>query len=122
MRSTRDWRYVEVRPKLLSILFSVLGLSVHLSAATPTLVLKNVAVIDIKSGNVRPGMTVVISGTHIIAVGKKVGIPKGAVTVDGSRKFLIPGLWDMHVHVLRPDRFSSHFQLLIANGVTGIRD
>jgi hypothetical protein len=42
--------------------------------------------------------------------------------VDGTGKFLIAGLWDMHVHSLsknQPDRF---FPLFVANGVTGIRD
>ena len=45
-----------------------------------------------------------------------------AVLIDGRGKFLIAGLWDMHVHALsknEPDRF---FPLFIANGVTGIRD
>ena len=45
-----------------------------------------------------------------------------AVLIDGRGKFLIAGLWDMHVHALsknQPDRF---FPMFIANGVTGIRD
>jgi len=45
-----------------------------------------------------------------------------AIVVDGTGKFLIAGLWDMHVHTLsknQPDRF---FPLFVANGVTGIRD
>jgi imidazolonepropionase-like amidohydrolase len=49
-----------------------------------------------------------------------VGLPEKAVIVDGSGKFLIPGLWDMHVHVQHdPDIF---YPLFIANGVTGVRD
>lgn len=45
-----------------------------------------------------------------------------AIVVDARGKFLIAGLWDMHVHALsknEPDRF---FPMFIANGVTGIRD
>jgi imidazolonepropionase-like amidohydrolase len=45
-----------------------------------------------------------------------------AILVDARGKFLIAGLWDMHVHALgrnEPDRF---FPMFIANGVTGIRD
>ena len=46
----------------------------------------------------------------------------GAVEIDARGRFLIAGLWDMHVHTLsknEPDRF---FPLFIANGVTGVRD
>ena len=38
--------------------------------------------------------------------------------VNGKDKYLIPGLWDMHVHTVHP----SYFTLFVANGVTGIRD
>lgn len=41
--------------------------------------------------------------------------------IDGRGKFLIPGLWDAHVHTLRlaPQR---QLPLLIANDVTSVRD
>jgi len=44
----------------------------------------------------------------------------GAQVLDGRGKFLIPGLWDMHVHLSWTT--SSALPLLIANGVTGVRD
>jgi imidazolonepropionase-like amidohydrolase len=43
----------------------------------------------------------------------------GATLVDGTGKFLIPGLWDMHAHIRDPGR---EFAMLIANGVLGVRD
>lgn len=43
---------------------------------------------------------------------------KNAVIINGKGKFLIPGLWDMHVHTVD----SSYLKLFIINGVTGIRD
>jgi imidazolonepropionase-like amidohydrolase len=49
-------------------------------------------------------------------------VPPGAQVIDAGGRYLIPGLWDMHVHSLfagRPDYF---FPLFIANGVTGVRD
>ena len=44
-------------------------------------------------------------------------IPQDAQVVEGTRKYLIPGLWDMHVHWYD----STYLPLLTANGVTGIR-
>jgi hypothetical protein len=81
-------------------------------------------VIDVASGATRPDQTVLISGNRISFVGPSTSanIPPGARVIDGRGKFLIPGLWDMHVH-----GFVYHFSdfagpLMIANGVTGARD
>ena len=45
-------------------------------------------------------MTVVITGNRISALGEtgKVRVPQDAQVVDATGKFVIPGLWDMHVH------------------------
>src|SRR5206468_2688762 len=48
----------------------------------------------------------------------KARVPKNARVVDATGKFLIPGLWDMHVHW---GRDKEYLPLFIANGVTGIR-
>lgn len=71
-------------------------------------------------------MTVVITGNRITALGKTgaVSTPQNARIVDATGKFLIPGLWDMHSHVLPflnsfPNTF---FPLFVANGVTSVRD
>jgi len=84
------------------------------------LVFTHVTVIDTAGGPAKPDMTVVIVGSQIIEVGKtgKVRVPKGAQLIDATRKYLIPGLWDMHVHVW--DR--AFFPLFVANGITGVRD
>jgi hypothetical protein len=42
--------------------------------------------------------------------------------VDGNGKYLLPGLWDMHVHAVFAERIDSMFPLFVANGVLGIRD
>lgn len=64
-------------------------------------------------------MTVVITGDRITDLGESgsIGVPKGAQVVDATGKFLIPGLWDMHVHWYDTD----YLPIFIANGVTGIR-
>jgi imidazolonepropionase-like amidohydrolase len=69
-------------------------------------------------------MTVTITGERITAIerSRRVHVPENERVLDGTGQYLIPGLWDMHVHALSADRNELYFPLLIANGVTGIRD
>jgi len=90
------------------------------AAGSPALVLKNVTVIDMTGAAPRPGMTVIVRDGRIEAVSAEASVPEGARVVDARGKFLIPGLWDMHVHLwASPERL---FPLFLANGVTGVRD
>jgi tetratricopeptide (TPR) repeat protein len=84
-----------------------------------TLAIAHVTVIDATGAPARPDTTVIVVGGRIAAIGKagETPIPKGARVVDGAGKFLIPGLWDMHVHL----DFKESLPLFIANGVTGVR-
>lgn len=68
-------------------------------------------------------MTVVITAGRIAALGKtgEVAIPEDALVVDATGKFLIPGLWDIHVH-WETKHIASYLPLFIANGVTGVRN
>jgi imidazolonepropionase-like amidohydrolase len=99
------------------------GAPVHAQAPTvltsEPLVLSRVTVIDTAGGRPLPDRTVVIRGGRITEVGpaEKVRVPRGARVVDARGKFLIPGLWDMHVHWGLKD----YLPLFIANGVTGVR-
>jgi imidazolonepropionase-like amidohydrolase len=83
------------------------------------LVFTGASVVDAAPATARRGTTVVVSGNKIVAVGPdgKVEIPKGAEVVDARGKTLLPGLWDMHVHVGETDG-----PLNIAAGVTSVRD
>jgi hypothetical protein len=69
-----------------------------------------------------------VDGNRIISVSnsKESHIPNGARVVDATGKFLIPGLWDMHVHTAfgnwLPGGRDIILPLFIANGVTGVRD
>src|ERR1700694_170707 len=60
----------------------------------------HVSVIDVVSGATRSDNTVIITGNRIVYAGPSAGanIPDDARVLDGRGKFLIPGLWDMHVH------------------------
>lgn len=100
------------------------------TAQSRPLVVTHATVIDMTGAAPKPEMTVVVQGNRIAKIGKsgEVHIPKGAQVVDGSGKFLIPGLWDMHVHLFNnvsapgTNNKETYFPLFIANGVTGVRD
>ena len=81
--------------------------------------IQHVTVIDMTGASPHPDQTVVIVGDRIAGIGKSgtVAVPAGAQVLDASGKFLIPGLWDMHVHPTGSD----YLALFLANGVTGIR-
>ena len=86
--------------------------------------ISNVTVINVDTGEQVPHRTVIVSGERIAEVKDSRGVrpPTGAKIVDGTGRYLIPGLWDMHVHTLFPERVDSMFPMFIANGVLGIRD
>jgi imidazolonepropionase-like amidohydrolase len=94
------------------------------TAQNPSIAFTHVTVIDVTGAPSKSGMTVIVTGNQISAIGKtgKVRVPKNSRIIDATGKFLIPGLWDMHVHVLGQERIDAFLQLFIANGVTGIRD
>ena len=89
-----------------------------------SIVISNVTVIDVESGQRQPGLSVVVSGNRIAQIGRlrRSDFAQNARIVDGSGKFLIPGLWDMHVHTAYPGMFNSMSPLYTANGVTGVRE
>jgi imidazolonepropionase-like amidohydrolase len=87
-----------------------------------------VNVVDVRSGAVLADQTVILDRNRIASVGpsKSLKYPRNAPSVNGHGYFLIPGLWDMHVHLVFGDWFPGAeditLPLLIANGVTGVRD
>ena len=78
-----------------------------------------VTIIDCTGKEAQPDMTVIITGDRITTLGKakEVAVPEQAQVIDGKGKFLIPGLWDMHVHWYD----KPYLPLFTANGVTGVR-
>jgi hypothetical protein len=81
----------------------------------------HVTVIDGTGAEPKSDQTVLVSGERIVALApsRKLKPPPDARLIDGTGKFLIPGLWDMHVHMSEMPNFSD---LCIANGITGVRD
>lgn len=102
-------------------LSAVIFAQTRIENATPPLVFTHITVIDATGAQAKRDMSVVIIRERIaeIAPSKKLRAPKGAQVIDASGKFLIPGLWDMHVHAFDRGLFSP---LFIANGITGVRD
>jgi imidazolonepropionase-like amidohydrolase len=88
-----------------------------------TLAFTDVAVVDGRTPEPRPERTVVVRGTRIVDEGPSATtpVPAGARVIDGRGKYLIPGLWDMHVHTDVPAG-REVLALYVANGVTGVRD
>ncbi|MCP5068944.1 MAG: amidohydrolase family protein [bacterium] len=82
----------------------------------------NVSVIDASNG-VRENHTVVFDGDEIVSVGPAAETAGADVVIDGSGKFLIPGLWDMHVHLTYDDALTSSMpRSFLYYGVTSVRD
>lgn len=107
----------------------LLAIAVFAMAATTVraqspIVIRNVTTVDVQTGSLRPAQTVIIEGTRTKTIGEaaQLATPKGARIVDGTGKFLIPGLWDMHVHATGPGVDRLFLPVLVANGVTGVRE
>jgi imidazolonepropionase-like amidohydrolase len=97
-------------------------------APVPELVFTNVSVVDTRTGQVAHNLTVVVKNGRIASLAKLalIGRVHDVHVVNASGKYLIPGLWDMHVHSaggsVAPWDEKIVYPLQIANGVTGIRD
>jgi imidazolonepropionase-like amidohydrolase len=96
---------------------------------TKSLAIEHVTVIDVDGGSELADQTVIVKDDSISVVAKSgsVEIPKDVQRVDARGKFLIPGLWDMHTHVAGISANplwakQTLLPLLVANGITGIRD
>jgi len=103
-------------------IFLILTLVPLLGIAQNVLVIRNVSIVDMKDSKIKKNKTVIIEGNKIVAITTNGKIPASSKIVDGSGKFLIPGLWDMHVHTLRRERVPLYLPQLVANGIIGIRD
>ncbi len=78
--------------------------------------IEDVTVIDVVTGSAQPHRNVLIKGDRIVSIGR--AFSPGAKIINGRGKFLIPGLWNMHVHLSNASQLAE----LIAGGVTGVED
>lgn len=103
------------------ILFNFIAIKAQTVAFT------NVNVIPMDKERVLQNQTVLIKNGVIAGIGAKIKIPKDAQIINASGKYLIPGLVDMHTHLLSdgddyPDSIAEdELRVMVANGVTTIR-
>ena len=97
-------------------------------APKTNLAITHVTLVDATGSPAQPDMTLVIANHRIAALGpsRSTSIPADAEVLDASGKFLIPGLTDAHIHLTGANEPSGSREfilpLLIANGVTTVRD
>jgi imidazolonepropionase-like amidohydrolase len=93
-----------------------------------TIAITHVTVLDATGAPPQPNSTVLIDGTKISALGldASIEIPSGTPVLDASGKYLIPGLADMHIHLMGAGEPAGSREfilpLLVANGITTVRD
>src|SRR4029078_29186 len=94
-----------------------------------TTTIDNVTIVDVTNGRLQQRKTIVIEGNRIARIENSNDATRAAATLDGTGMFVIPGLWDMHVHAYFTNdtaRFHTTSEvmlpLFIVNGITGVRD
>lgn len=90
-----------------------------------TTIFYDATVIDVENGNLLKHHEVVVGGNKIIAVrpNSKLKLRKDSRIINAKGKYVIPGLWDMHVHVVEEgEGYQWQFPLFIANGIIGFRE
>jgi len=103
----------------------VFGLITTDTCIAATTVIVNVNVVPMNSDVVIAQQSVVVVDDKIATIGHvdTIPVPIGAAIIDGTDRFLIPGLAEMHAHVTSTDAWQVErlSTLFIANGVTTIR-
>lgn len=120
---------MHIRRKLAVWLVLLLVGSGYAATGGSRFALMHVSVIDVVKGTIIPDQTVLISGERIVRFANSGNgkAPTGYTAIDGTGKYVLPGFWDMHVHLagLSADPAWSKqllVPLLVAHGITGVRD
>ena len=103
---------------------AILGLAVidaQPASALPTTI-EHVTIVDVADGTRRHDQSIRFEGDRILAVGPSSNSRGPGKRIDGRGLSVIPGLWDMHVHSHRERRWTYHYPLYRAYGITGVRD
>jgi imidazolonepropionase-like amidohydrolase len=112
----------------LCLALAAAGSCAEARASSAVIAITHVDVIDATGTPPQADMTVIIKDQRIVGLSRSdaAHVPSGARIVDAHGKFLIPGLWDMHVHTVFGDWLPRNervvLPLFVANGVTGVRD
>lgn len=116
---TRESSGGTILRNLLSLVWLLLAACMNTPAAD--VAIRDVTLVNVADGTLHPAQTVLVNGNRIVAIGPTdaVKISDDTEVVEGTGGYLIPGLWDMHVHGTRRE---STYPLYLANGVTGVRE
>jgi imidazolonepropionase-like amidohydrolase len=109
--------------RLLIVVALTMAGATIVAAQAKAIAVTNVILIDGTGASPRV-VTVIVQGDRIAAIARngRAQIPTGARIVDGRGKYMIPGLWDMHVHIGRYEEGTKLLPRLVAYGITGVRD
>lgn len=93
----------------------------------PAILLGNVRVLDVASGEMSPPRDVLIEGGRITAVEEEIAAPDGAERIDCSGKYAVPGLFDCHTHLSflttqGDEEMREVLRRFASNGITQVRD
>jgi imidazolonepropionase-like amidohydrolase len=107
---------------LFILTFSLASIVAMTQTRSRPIVFTHATVIDATGADTHSDMVIIVTGETITEIGKfgKIEFPKNSQVIDATGKFLIPGLWDMHVHLTKAGE--NTLPLFIANGVTSVRD
>jgi len=106
------------------LLISLFATIVSNSAkAEDSVILRNLNLVDVAAGTVRGHQDVLVKDGTIVDIGVDIELTDDIRVFQGNGAFMIPGLWDSHVHVFTtPDEPDTALPMYLLNGVTGIRD
>lgn len=101
-------------------MLSALAVILSFHQSDPAILIRHVNVIPCTKQRIIRDTNVLVIDGNIRSISN--ALPKlaaGSISIDGTGKYLIPGLWDMHVHGTSSPGFLGAF---LANGVVGVRD
>jgi imidazolonepropionase-like amidohydrolase len=116
MRTRRMWSAA-----LIAAAVPVLFAEQAPTAPAGSIAIQHVTVIDVAKGTRAEDQTVVVTGNRIAAVARNAKAPAGTRVLDGSGKFVIPGLWDAHIHAIHV-KYARTLPIAVARGITDARD
>ena len=120
---SRNLEEAEMRVRwLATVLIALLVCMPARAIAQPTVVIRNVTVIPMTGAATLARQSVIVRDGRIATIGPSAQLrpPAGATVIDGTGKYLIPGLFEMHAHVSKAR--ASSLGLYVTHGVTTIRD
>lgn len=104
------------------IVCAIAASSLFIRSGSAQVAITHVSAIQPADGSVLKDVTIVIRGDRIVSVGHRPVIPAGTTVIDAHGKYVIPGLWDMHVHLGSVGEARKNVPIAVRQGITGLRD